>query len=811
MEKETFYQSYLTLRAAPLPEFLAGAPSRWPLTISTINEDRLLRELGLPTRVRNQIEGLHLGRKVRGGDDGLGADDAQLASNALLALAHDPPSEVGKIQRLTSRNLMRPCPHGLRFSGNNMNPLPGWLTGGQSVAMNMSNVDLGLQMHFALFNGTPGYLLKPPAMITGVFPRSNGRDSRSTEVGEEDTGFNLHNLDDFWPPPRESLYCATIEIHSLFCCPKDGEQRLCYEGRRSAAHKYHPELSGSVSPPDNSDSSSPVITWSLHTIGGFCAACKVLPLPLRTVTTLVTPASTALNGMNAEFGQKANFIAAEPHATFLTWTVANGRKEIGRDTAVLGRLQRGYRVLRFRSELGTRIELCCVLVRIRFAEVSNLWPTNRQNRLHSVLLARESALLEEERIALSRRGKIVADMCDSVQAELVFQTASMEWSALSQLRPSAAKTAIEQLETRLGGLAPHESEWYDDDAQLTSALTMAVDAKTAASSWPRSLAMLQARSGLSSLEEVFEADAMTVQAHRNEEPIGPEGAYGTCALLLLGSKLQEINLPGCRLGAAGAEALSHALMRNTMLRVLSLAGSRVSPNVGTAGAMFVCMALESNASLTKLSLADNSLDGRDHKFKTALHRALQRNRSLVEVDFRYNRSLGWAGADAVIDAKAPLRRLNMLNTAVGVERAETLAMLEFDTLCGLSGDETDLQAQSMALDSGDAVLLMAELSRNGLGLITIDLSHNQLKDDAVEALTRAMRTQDKKNLSELLIGGNFFSEAAKQELEDVARLKSISLTVTSAQLHLGAMPRYPPQPRCETEPASPRTPRWHIG
>eukprot|EP00966_Prymnesium_polylepis_P153075 3536240-Prymnesium_polylepis.1 len=93
MEKETFYQSYLTLRAAPLPEFLAGAPSRWPLTISTINEDRLLRELGLPTRVRNQIEGLNLGRKVRGGDDGLGADDAQLASNALLALAHDPPSE----------------------------------------------------------------------------------------------------------------------------------------------------------------------------------------------------------------------------------------------------------------------------------------------------------------------------------------------------------------------------------------------------------------------------------------------------------------------------------------------------------------------------------------------------------------------------------------------------------------------------------------------------------------------------------------------------------------------------------------------
>eukprot|EP00966_Prymnesium_polylepis_P005326 122681-Prymnesium_polylepis.1 len=34
-----------------------------------------------------------------------------------------------------------------------------------SVALNMSNVDLPLQLHYALFNGTGGYIVKPPEML----------------------------------------------------------------------------------------------------------------------------------------------------------------------------------------------------------------------------------------------------------------------------------------------------------------------------------------------------------------------------------------------------------------------------------------------------------------------------------------------------------------------------------------------------------------------------------------------------------------------------------------------------------------------
>eukprot|EP00966_Prymnesium_polylepis_P006156 140986-Prymnesium_polylepis.1 len=49
-----------------------------------------------------------------------------------------------------------------------MSPLPCWLAGSQSVALNMSNNDLPVQLHFALFNGSNGFVLKPPAMVSAV-------------------------------------------------------------------------------------------------------------------------------------------------------------------------------------------------------------------------------------------------------------------------------------------------------------------------------------------------------------------------------------------------------------------------------------------------------------------------------------------------------------------------------------------------------------------------------------------------------------------------------------------------------------------
>jgi hypothetical protein len=102
-----------------------------------------------------------------------------------------------------------------------MSPQPGWLAGylllsiricglhhllqpidralhpaadsAHSVALNMSNVDLPLTLHFALFNGSGGFTLKPQEMrIEGTF----------------------------WPPSRVQLVRTTVDILSLHNLPK---------------------------------------------------------------------------------------------------------------------------------------------------------------------------------------------------------------------------------------------------------------------------------------------------------------------------------------------------------------------------------------------------------------------------------------------------------------------------------------------------------------------------------------------------------------------------------------------------------------
>jgi hypothetical protein len=103
----------------------------------------------------------------------------------------------------------------------------------------------------------------------------------------------------------------------------------------------------------------------------------VLPLPEITETEIsVSPED---NGMNAAYGgDTIHCCAAEPHATFLRVGVVEAGLEIAYEIAVLGRLHHGYRILRLRNLLGTRIELCYLFVKITFASDPNLWASPRQ-------------------------------------------------------------------------------------------------------------------------------------------------------------------------------------------------------------------------------------------------------------------------------------------------------------------------------------------------------------------------------------------------------------------------------------------------
>eukprot|EP00966_Prymnesium_polylepis_P334138 7389537-Prymnesium_polylepis.1 len=322
------------------------------------------------------------------------------------------------MQRRTQRRLLRPYPLGARFSGNNMSPQPSWLAGAQSACLNFSDNDLATTLHFALFNGSAGFVLKPQEMrVAGLTnaldrrshtfdntmskpPRKNSDSARLLDgsvdaslLGQQLSAEDSSDL--YWPPPRERLHRTTMTFLSLHNLPKRGEQRPCLTGRRSACHKYHAELSGAIIPPDRSKPSNPGLTVSLHPIGGFCAISGTLPLPRQHIETEVSMWPAKGNGMNLKLDSKVHCFAAEPHSTFIRIVVAIGGQEVAFETAVLGRLRHGYRVLRLRGMSGTRIEICHLFVRIRHGgEQQNLWATPRQLRVRALLMDHERSETE---------------------------------------------------------------------------------------------------------------------------------------------------------------------------------------------------------------------------------------------------------------------------------------------------------------------------------------------------------------------------------------------------------------------------------
>jgi len=208
------YAACLSLRSLPYTAFLDGTAPTCPMPISSINEDKLLVAFGLPRSERNQIEDLQRMRRAALVTSPTDHEGAQFSASALARLAANPPPTVGKIQRRTSGWLLRPFPLGLRFSGQNMSPLPGWLAGAHSIALNMSNCDLPLHLHFALFNGSGGFVLKPAEMVT------TGDDDAEHQSALSVLSSPTRKEALCWPRPRKRLHRTSIDVISLHYLPK---------------------------------------------------------------------------------------------------------------------------------------------------------------------------------------------------------------------------------------------------------------------------------------------------------------------------------------------------------------------------------------------------------------------------------------------------------------------------------------------------------------------------------------------------------------------------------------------------------------
>ena len=142
------------------------------------------------------------------------------------------------------------------------------------------------------------------------------------------------------------------------------------------------------------------------------------------IETEATTHTVESNGLCAIFKQRMICLAAEPHATFIRLSVTDNGQEVAYETAVLGRLRRGYRVFWMRSlvsrshifdptisvstlrgtqltgaltparQLGTRIELCYVFVKISFKLTRNDWAAPRQQQRQVGELRRRLEFLE---------------------------------------------------------------------------------------------------------------------------------------------------------------------------------------------------------------------------------------------------------------------------------------------------------------------------------------------------------------------------------------------------------------------------------
>jgi hypothetical protein len=141
----------------------------------------------------------------------------------------------------------------------------------------------------------------------------------------------------------------------------------------------------------------------LFALGGFCCVTPELPPPPNAPSSFATPAVEG-NGLHARFGQRVHCLAAEPELALLLVTVqgrpmraarthwstsrpaphlllstfaprlrADGGEAVAYEAVVLSRLRAGFRFLPLRSPLGTRIDLCGLLLRIEHGAEADLW------------------------------------------------------------------------------------------------------------------------------------------------------------------------------------------------------------------------------------------------------------------------------------------------------------------------------------------------------------------------------------------------------------------------------------------------------
>ncbi|KAI0064963.1 PLC-like phosphodiesterase [Artomyces pyxidatus] len=87
-----------------------------------------------------------------------------ISESAISALL---PTHLDPLVQHSQLHMRRVYPRGTRIESSNMNPVKHWRSGSQITAVNWQKYDRGVQINEAMFAGTPGWVVKPAALLPG--------------------------------------------------------------------------------------------------------------------------------------------------------------------------------------------------------------------------------------------------------------------------------------------------------------------------------------------------------------------------------------------------------------------------------------------------------------------------------------------------------------------------------------------------------------------------------------------------------------------------------------------------------------------
>ncbi|KAL2142040.1 hypothetical protein VTI28DRAFT_1610 [Corynascus sepedonium] len=187
-----------------------------------------LAELGVYAQsVKPRDDSWYIEGKIRDGPP-----EHHLINVSESGLASHMEDHAAEIARHNARHLMRVYPKGTRVSSRNLSPIPFWAIGAQICALNWQTFGASMQLNDALFAGTAGYVLKPPALRHGgsgtlLAPGARRKKLRLHVAGATDVPLPTGRDDDDLKP---YLTCTLLQ-------PGSGTELIKVKRKTKAYHR----------------------------------------------------------------------------------------------------------------------------------------------------------------------------------------------------------------------------------------------------------------------------------------------------------------------------------------------------------------------------------------------------------------------------------------------------------------------------------------------------------------------------------------------------------------------------------------------